>query len=77
MFDEAEVFGEDFDSNKYDYLKDLLHVCMMSEVEYFCICIKDDNGGNDEYNQVCDFFKTVYSTNRLVLPFKGVVVIGY
>lgn len=63
------------------FLKDLFEACMMDDAEYLCIAVRRQYsfGGTSshDYEKVCTFIRTLYSSNRLALPLKGVMVIGY
>lgn len=61
----------------YQFLKDLFQASMMYNVEYLCICVRKDYRGNDDYKKVCDFITAMYSSNRLILPLEGILIIGY
>lgn len=63
------------------FLKDLFEACMMEDSEYLCIAVrKQYTGGginSQDYERVCTFIRTLYASNRLELPLKGVMVLGY
>lgn len=59
------------------FLKDLFQACMMHDVRYVAIAIRNTYKKNQDYEIVERFFGTLYASNRLRLPLKGVVVIGY
>lgn len=69
------------------FLKDLFQACMMEDVEYLCIAIRKTYSTkisktgkisiSKDYNIVISFFDALYASNRLTLPFKGILVIGY
>lgn len=63
------------------FLKDLFEACMMEDSEYLCIAVrKQYTGGgvnSQDYERVCTFLRTLYASNRLSLPLKGVMVLGY
>ena len=59
------------------FLKDLFQACMMSDVQYFGVAVRNTYKGNKDFEQVCKFFETLYVSNRLQLPLKGILVIGY
>ncbi len=65
----------------YQFLKDLFQACMMDEVEYLCIALRNVYvaGGmkSQDFNQVVRWFDTLYASNRLQLPLKGILIIGY
>ena len=63
------------------FLKDLFQACMMPRVEYLGIAVRQlyQGGGNrsHDFDRVLAFFDTLYASNRLVLPLKEVLIIGY
>ncbi len=59
------------------FLKDLFQACMMQDVEYLGIAVRNDYRGNPDFERVVRFFDTMYASNRLQLPLDGVLVIGY
>jgi len=61
----------------YQFLKDLFQACVMQDVDYAVIAIRQDYRGSDDYSKVITFIETIYASNRLVLPLKGVLIIGY
>jgi hypothetical protein len=61
----------------YQFLKDLFQACVMQDVDYAVIAIRQDYRGSDDYSKVVMFIETIYASNRLVLPLKGLLIIGY
>ncbi|MGG1630329.1 hypothetical protein [Rossellomorea sp. NRS-1567] len=63
------------------FLKDLFQACMMQNVDYLTIAVLNEyrtkNRLNNNFDEVCKFFDALYSTDRLKLPLKGVLIIGY
>jgi hypothetical protein len=59
------------------FLKDLFQACMMHDVLYLSIAIRNIYCGNPDFDYVVRFFDTMYASNRLQLPLKGLLVIGY
>ncbi|MCG7380332.1 hypothetical protein MH215_25480 [Paenibacillus sp. ACRSA] len=69
------------------FLKDLFQACMMQDVEYLTIAVlnkyrilnnnKTKFRENNDFEEVCKFFDALYSSERLKLPLKGILVIGY
>ena len=59
------------------FLKDLFQACMMHDVEYFGIGVRNLYKKSRDFQKVVTFFETLYASNRLELPLKGVIVIGY
>ena len=67
------------------FLKDIFQACMMFEVEYLVIAVlneyKFNSGGRQtighDYQEIKTFLETLYVSNRLRLPLKGILLIGY
>lgn len=67
------------------FLKDIFQACMMFEVEYLVIAVLNEYhfnmSGHDsvgrDYQEVKTFLETLYISNRLQLPLKGILLIGY
>lgn len=68
------------------FLKDLFEACMMQDVDFLTIAIKNKyetkkaKGGvniKEDFNEVCKFFDALYSTDRLKLPLQGIFIVGY
>jgi len=67
------------------FLKDIFQACMMFEVEYLVIAVLNEyrfnSGGSQvvgyDYKEVKTFLETLYISNRLKLPLKGILLIGY
>lgn len=50
---------------------------MMQDVDYLAIAVRNVYRGNKDFETVLKFFDTLYASNRLTLPLKGILVIGY
>ncbi len=65
----------------YQFLKDLFEACMMREIDYFCVTVRNvyeaANIKNRDFDHVVTFFDTLYASRRLQLPLKGIMVLGY
>lgn len=63
------------------FLKDFFQACMMDEVEYVAIAVRNlyEAAGikNRDFESVVTFFETLYASRRLELPLKGILVVGY
>lgn len=67
------------------FLKDIFQACMMFEVEYLVIAVLNEYhfkvNGNErishDYESIRTFLETLYVSNRLQLPLKGILLIGY
>ena len=61
----------------YQFLKDIFEACMMSDVRYATIAVRNTYKRSSDFEIVSTFFETLYVSNRLRLPLDGVLVIGY
>lgn len=59
------------------FLKDIFQACMMFGVEYLVIAVRNDYRGSDDFRKIYTFLETLYISNRLHLPLKGILLIGY
>lgn len=67
------------------FLKDIFQACMMFEVEYLVIAVLNEYKFNSasrqivghDYQEIKTFLETLYVSNRLRLPLKGILLIGY
>ena len=67
--------GRAVDNNQF--LKDIFQACMMFEVEYLVIAVRNDYRGGDDFKKIFTFLETLYISSRLQLPLKGILLIGY
>ena len=63
--------------DNYQFLKDFFEACTMYDTEYLCIAVRNTYRNKNDFEVLCNFFDVLYSTNRLVLPLKGLLIIGY
>jgi hypothetical protein len=61
----------------YQFLKDLFQACMMHDVSYLAIAVRNLYRISNDFEKVHSFFDTLYASNRLTLPLKGILIIGY
>lgn len=61
----------------YQFLKDLFQASMMQGVNYLGIAVRNVYRSSRDFDKICVFFDTLYTSNRLSLPLKGVLIIGY
>jgi len=59
------------------FLKDLFQACMMHDVNYLSIAVRNLYSGYNDFESVCRFFESLYASDRLHLPLKGILIIGY
>jgi hypothetical protein len=61
----------------YQFLKDYFQACVMVDVDYLAIAVRQAYRGQADYDTVCSFFDTLYASGRLKTELKGVLIIGY
>ena len=63
------------------FLKDLFQACMMDEIDYLAIAVRNVYGAagstQQDFEKVVTFFETLFASNRMALPLKGILIIGY
>lgn len=59
------------------FLKDLFQACMMHGVEYLAIAVRNRYRSSNDFERVVRFMNTLYASNRITLPLKGILIIGY
>jgi hypothetical protein len=59
------------------FLKDLFQACMMHDVFYLAMAVRNVYKGRQDFEVVCRFLSTLYASQRLQLPLRGILVIGY
>jgi hypothetical protein len=61
----------------YQFLKDFFQACVMVDVEYLAIAVRQIYRGQSDYETVCNFFDTLYASGRIKTDLKGILIIGY
>ena len=61
----------------YQFLKDFYEACMMQDVKYFCVAVRNTYKNKQDFEKVCDFFVSLFVSNRVKIPLEGILVIGY
>ena len=64
-------------TENHRFLKDIFEACMMFDVEYLVLAVRNLYRTHDDFNRVYTFLETLYISNRLQLPLKGILLIGY
>ena len=59
------------------FLKDLFQACMVHDVFYLAIAVRNAYKGSRDFDIVCRFMDTLYASQRLQLPLRGILVVGY
>lgn len=64
-------------TENHRFLKDIFEACMMFDVEYLVLAVRNTYRNHDDFQRVFTFLETLYISNRLQLPLKGILLIGY
>ena len=67
--------GRGYRNNQF--LKDIFQACMMPNVEFLVIAVRNHYHHSDDFKSIFQFLETLYISGRLQLPLKGIVLIGY
>jgi hypothetical protein len=63
--------------DNYAFLKDIFQASMMHEVQFLVLAVRNSYHGSDDFQRVYTFLETLYISGRLVLPLRGIVLVGY
>lgn len=61
----------------YQFLKDFFQACMMLDAEYLVIAARNIYRNNKDFEKICYFFDALYNSNKMGIPLKGLLIIGY
>jgi hypothetical protein len=61
----------------HQFLKDLFQACMMHDIDYLVIAVRNRYRRSNDFEKVYSFMDTLYASNRITLPLKGILIIGY
>jgi hypothetical protein len=61
----------------YQFLKDIFQASMMHGVDYLVLAVRNKYRHHEDFKQVYTFLETMYISSRLILPLKGILLIGY
>lgn len=59
------------------FLKDIFEAGCMFNVEYLVLAVKNQYRKSNDFEKVYTFLETLYISNRIKLPMKGILLIGY
>lgn len=59
------------------FLKDIFEACMMFDVEYLVLAVRNAYRTHFDFEIIHTFLETMYISNRIKLPLKGILLIGY
>jgi len=63
--------------DNYQFLKDIFQASLMYGVEYLVIAVRNDYRGTNTFLRISVFLETLYVSNRIQLPLRGILLIGY
>lgn len=61
----------------HQFLKDLFEACVMNDVEYLVISVRNTYRKKNDFKTVTDFLDAIYASRKIQLPLSGVMIIGY
>ncbi|MCR5322442.1 MAG: hypothetical protein K6E85_04115 [Lachnospiraceae bacterium] len=59
------------------FLKDIFQASMMYNVEYLVLAVRNRYRTHFDFERVYAFLETMYISNRIQLPLRGIMLIGY
>lgn len=64
-------------TENHRFLKDIFEASMMFDVEYLVLAVRNKYRTHKDFERVFNFLETLYISNRIYLPLKGILLIGY
>lgn len=64
-------------TENHRFLKDIFEACMMFDVEYLVLAVRNTYRSHKDFQRIYTFLETLYISNRIKLPLKGILLIGY
>ena len=64
-------------TENHQFLKDIFEASMMFGVEYLIIAVRNKYRTHNDFERIYAFLETMYVSNRIKLPLKGILLIGY
>lgn len=64
-------------TENHRFLKDIFEACMMFDVEYLVLAVRNTYRNHNDFQRVFTFLETLYISNRIKLPLNGILLIGY
>jgi hypothetical protein len=61
----------------FQFLKDVFEACVMYNVENLAIAVRKTYLGGRDFEKILDFMDTLYASGRMVIPLRGVLILGY
>jgi hypothetical protein len=63
--------------DNHQFLKDVFEAAMMTHVDYLVIAVRECYRGRNDYLKIYEWLDPFYSTNRIKLDLKGILLVGY
>ena len=63
--------------DNFAFLKDIFEASQMYGVEYLVIAVRNHYRGSKTFERIAIFLETLYISNRIHLPLRGILLIGY
>lgn len=64
-------------TENHQFLKDIFEASMMFDVEYLVLAVRNLYRTHKDFERIYTFLETMYISNRIKLPLKGILLIGY
>ena len=64
-------------TENHRFLKDIFEASMMFDVEYLVLAVRNRYRTHYDFERIYTFIETLYISNRIQLPLKGILLIGY
>lgn len=64
-------------TENHRFLKDIFEASMMFDVEYLVLAVRNKYRKHYDFDRIYTFIETLYISNRIQLPLKGILLIGY
>ena len=59
------------------FLKDFFEACALQKANHLVIAVRMEYKDTKDYAIICRFFESIYASNRMTFPLKGLLIIGY
>ncbi len=59
------------------FLRNLIETCLIDNVEYLILAVRNIYKKQHDYDKIVEFLGRLYASGKLILPLKGVLVLGY
>jgi len=63
--------------DNYQFLKDIFQASLMCGVEHLILAVRNHYRGTHTFERIAVFLEILYVANRIQLPLKGILLIGY